>query len=228
MKTIILAGGKGSRLHPYTHVIPKPLLPVGEKPILELIIRKLKREGFKEFIFAVSHLSSLFQAFFGNGARFGVKIEYFEEETPLGTAGCLGLIELPNESFLVMNGDVLTTLHFPDFVAAHFANGGLATICTYKKEETIDLGVLEIQGHRIVDYREKPEFTYHVSTGIYCFRPDVKEFITPGDVLDFPELILRLIRAGCSVCSYPLSGQWYDIGRHSDYEMAQKIAHIFE
>lgn len=224
MEAIILAGGKGTRLAPYTTVLPKPLMPIDNMPILEIVIRQLSFYGFKKITLAVGYLAELLMAFCGNGERFGVEITYSKEEKPLGTAGPIGLIKKPTEPFIVMNGDVLTTLNFKDFLDYHLEKKSLTTIATYKRDAKIDLGVIEADQSGFVNgYVEKPVFHYLVSTGIYLFEPDVMDYIFPGEYLDLPNLILKLIKANKRVVSYNFTGQWLDIGRHDDYQNAVEV-----
>jgi NDP-sugar pyrophosphorylase family protein len=224
MKAVILAGGKGTRLKPYTTVFPKPLMPLGDKPILEIVIRQLKSHGFDEAIITVGHLAELIMTFFGDGSRFDVKIKYSREDKPLGTAGGLGLIKKElNETFLMMNGDVLTTLDFSDLVNYHKRNGAIATIGLKKRDVKIDFGVVEIDdGNCIVGYKEKPKIEYLVSMGVYAFEPIVLEYIKPNEYLDFPDLIKKLISNGETVKGYVYDGYWLDIGRPDDYERASR------
>jgi NDP-mannose synthase len=221
MKAIILAGGKGTRLAPYTKILPKPLMPIGEMPILEIILRQIKLAGINEVIITVGHLSHLLQAFFQQGQRFGLKISYSLEDHPLGTAGPLSLIGGLNETFMVANGDVLTTLDLRDLIASHKESGALATIATHTRRIKIDLGVIQYDGaNQIAGYMEKPIYDYNVSMGIYLFEPGVLEYIPCNEYLDFPDLVLRLIAAGERVVGYPYDGYWQDLGRQDDYEQA--------
>jgi NDP-sugar pyrophosphorylase family protein len=221
MQAVILAGGKGRRLAPYTTVLPKPLMPVGDVPILEVVIRQLKQAGFEDLTMAVGHLAELLMAYFGDGSRWGVRIHYSREEQPLGTAGPLGLIEGLNGPFLVMNGDLLTTLDYRAMWKYHRSRGALVTMATFQREVKIDLGVLSVDGGQwVCGYTEKPTFHYTVSTGIYVLEPAVLEFIPRGERMDMPDLILRLLAAGHRVSAYPFEGIWLDIGRPDDYERA--------
>ena len=224
MKAVILAGGKGTRLKPYTTVFPKPLMPINDKPILEIVIRQLKSHAFDDVIITVGHLAELIMTFFGDGGKFGVKIEYSREDKPLGTAGGLGLIKKElNETFLMMNGDVLTTLDFSDLVSYHKRNDAIATIALKKREVDIDFGVVELDnGNSIVGYNEKPKIDYLVSMGVYVFNPKVLEYIRPNEYLDFPDIIKELISNGETVKGYVYDGYWLDIGRPDDYERANK------
>ena len=221
MKAVILAGGKGTRLAPYTKILPKPLLPIGEMPILEVLLRQMQRAGVGEVILAVGHLAHLMQAFFQNGEKFGLHIAYSYEDEPLGTAGPLSLIKGLDETFLVANGDVLTTLNLNELLDSHRQSGATATIATHHRQVKIDLGVIQVDSDQCIsDYFEKPVYQFQVSMGIYVFEPRVLKFIPYNQYLDFPDLVLRLIQAGESVVSHPFSGYWQDLGRLDDYEQA--------
>jgi NDP-mannose synthase len=221
MQAIILAGGKGTRLKPYTTIFPKPLMPVGEKPILEIIIMQLKSCGFNDIIFTVGHLKELIMAYFGDGSRWDVNISYSVENIPLGTAGPLKLIDEPNENFLIMNGDVLTDIDYSKFMKFHLDNKAACSIATFQKPVKIDLGVLELNNDGLVtDYIEKPTLHYQVSMGVYAFRQEVLNFIPEMQYYDFPSLILNLLQNDKRVMSYNFTGHWLDIGRQEDYENA--------
>lgn len=224
MKAIILAGGKGTRLSPYTTVFPKPLMPIDGMPILEIIIRQLNHFRIKKVIFTVSHLSEpLLSAYFSDGKKYGVEIFYSREEKPLGTAGPLSLIPDLPETFLVMNGDILTTLKYPQLISYHRKERGLVTIAMNQKKVPIELGVIETdQRNLLTNYTEKPILSYSVSMGIYIFEKRVLKYIPRGKYLDFPELIQRLLKERERVICYPSKDFWLDIGRHEDYEEAQK------
>ena len=221
MKAVVLAGGKGTRLAPYTTILPKPLMPIGDMPILEIVIRQLAHHGFDDITLAVGYLAELLMAYCGDGTRYGLKLSYSREETPLGTAGPIAIVPNLNETFLVMNGDVLTTLDYSDMWRYHQERGAIATLATYQRDVKIDLGVIESDTDNwVTNYVEKPAFHYSVSTGIYIFAPAILEYITPGQRLDLPELVLRLLDQGERVSSYHYNGYWLDIGRHDDYEVA--------
>ncbi|MCX5696458.1 MAG: sugar phosphate nucleotidyltransferase [Candidatus Omnitrophica bacterium] len=223
MKAVILAGGKGTRLAPYTTIFPKPLMPLGEKPILEIVIRQLKLCGFTEIILAVGYLSELIKAYFHDGRSLGIKISYSKESKALGTAGPLSLIEGLNETFLVMNGDILTTIPYLKLVKYHIAKKGIATIAVHRRMLDVDFGVITVgKGNNISSYLEKPKLHYDVSMGIYVFDPGVLKYIFRNKQLDFPDLINKLLRAKEKVCAYISNDHWLDIGRHDDYETAQK------
>ena len=224
MKAVILAGGKGTRLKPYTTIFPKPLMPIGDKPILEIVIRQLKSRGFDEVIITVGHLAELIMTFFNDGRKYGITIKYSREDKPLGTAGGLGLIKNElSETFLMMNGDVLTTLDFFDLVSYHKRNGAIATIALNKRDVYIDFGVVELDGdNSIMGYTEKPKIDYLVSMGVYVFDPKVLEYIRQDAYLDFPDLIKKLIFNGETVKGYIYDGYWLDIGRPEDYDEANR------
>ena len=221
MKAIILAGGKGTRLAPYTVVLPKPLVPLGDRPILEILLRQLRHYGVTDVVMAVGYLAELLEAYFGDGHKLGVRITYSREEQPLGTAGPLSLIDGLDETFLVLNGDLLTNLDYRHLVQYHRQSGAACTIGMYNRQVQITLGVLKTDGdHRLVDYIEKPTYDYQVSMGVYVFEPRVLDCIRPNTYLDFPDLVKTLLRDGEQVGGYPFDGYWLDIGRHEDYAQA--------
>jgi NDP-sugar pyrophosphorylase family protein len=225
MKAVILAGGKGTRLAPYTTVFPKPLIPLGQRPILDIIIQQLVNHGFRDIVLTVGYLAELIQAFFQNAnSRFSdINLTYVQEHEPTGTAGSLGTIEGLDETFLVMNGDVLTSMDYSKFIEYHKSKGGILTIAMHKKKVKIDLGVLEIDKNgTLTGYDEKPEKVYPVSMGIYIYEPAVLKYIEPNKYLDFPDLVLKLVENGEKVVVYPCDEYWLDIGRHEDYVQAQE------
>ena len=221
VKAIILAGGKGSRLAPYTKILPKPLMPIGDMPILEVILRQLKTSGVDDVILTVGYLSQILHAFFQNGERLGLNISYSFEDKPLGTAGPLSLIPDLDDTFLVANGDVLTTLDFKDLIQDHKQSGAIATIASHTRQVNVDLGVIQFDGsHKVAGYIEKPRYDFYVSMGIYIFEPRVLEYIPHNQYLDFPDLVLRLIESDQVVRGYIYDGYWQDLGRADDYEQA--------
>jgi NDP-sugar pyrophosphorylase family protein len=221
MKAVILAGGKGTRLAPYTTILPKPLMPIGDMPILEILLRQMKRAGIQEVIITIGHLAHLLQAFFQGGERLGLKIQYSLEDHPLGTAGPISLIRGLEKTFLVANGDILTTLNLADLVRTHQESGAAATIATHFRQVKIDLGVIQSNNsNEVCGYIEKPSYDFSVSMGIYVFEPRVLEYIPHNQYLDFPDLVLRLIENKEKVMSYPFKGYWQDLGRADDYEQA--------
>jgi NDP-sugar pyrophosphorylase family protein len=221
MRAAILAGGRGTRLAPYTTVLPKPLMPVGERPILELILHQLRAAGITTVDLCVGHLGELIQAYFTESGTCpdGLDLRYHFEDEPLGTAGAvryLGPLEGP---MLVMNGDILTTLDYADLVDFHLRNDAALTVASKCKEVSIDLGVIEGDGVDVTDYIEKPNLGYEVSMGIYVYSPKSLEHV-PGGQFDFPELVLALLNAGERVCKYRFEGPWYDIGTVGELELA--------
>ena len=222
MKAVILAGGKGARLAPYTKILPKPLMPVGDMPILEVLLRQLQHAGIKDIVITVGNLAALIKTYFFDGREFGLKITYSYEDMPLGTAGPLALVPGLNENFFVMNGDVLTTLDFKTLLKFHKSQKAIATIAAHHKKVKIDLGVLQHapKSFELTGYIEKPSYEYIVSMGIYVFRPDVLRYIPKNRYLDFPDLVLKMIAAGEKVVHYPYDGYWKDLGRADDYDQA--------
>jgi NDP-sugar pyrophosphorylase family protein len=217
---VILAGGRGSRLAPYTTVLPKPLLPVGDRAILDVVVRQLQRAEFDQLTIAVGHLAHLIAAVFGDGSDHDVRIEYHEERTPRGTAGPLATIDGLDETFLMLNGDVLTTLDFRALVDAHNAAGNALTIATHRREVYVDYGVLHAENGRVIGYEEKPTLVYVVSMGVYALEPSVRRFVPADRPFDLPDLVHALLAAGEPIGSYQYDGYWLDIGRHDDYEQA--------
>jgi NDP-sugar pyrophosphorylase family protein len=221
MKAVILAGGKGTRLAPYTKILPKPLMPVGDMPILEILIRQLKREGVDEVVLTVGHMSGLLKAFFSDGEQLGLRIRYSYEETPLGTAGPLAQVQGLDDTFIVANGDVLTNLRVSEMLRFHKEQNAAATIAMHRRKVKIDLGVILCNGGPdVVGYIEKPTYDYSVSMGIYIFEPRVLSYIPPGEHLDFPNLVHKLLGAREKVVGYSFEGYWQDLGRPDDYEQA--------
>ncbi len=220
MRAVILAGGKGSRLSPYTSVLPKPLVPMGERPILELILLQLERDGFRHVNISVGHLGSLIQTYFAQDSKLEqLTIDYWWEDEPLGTAGALRNITGLTEPFLAMNGDILTDLPYCDLMNRHAETGAALTIATHRRDHQISLGVVEHEDGVVRDYIEKPTMHYEVSMGVYAYDPRVLEHI-PGGRFDFPDVVKALLRAGETVCTFPFDGMWFDIGTPGDHERA--------
>jgi NDP-sugar pyrophosphorylase family protein len=225
-KAVILAGGRGTRLAPYTSILPKPLMPIGNRSILEIVVDQLSGRGFNDITFCVGYLSHLIRAVFDNGAKGNASITYVWEEEPLGTAGPLRLVDGIDRTFIAMNGDVLTTLDQRTLVQEHRASGNLVTIATHKRTIKADYGVLHLDGaktpmvRRVVAYEEKPEIVSPVSMGIYVLEPEALEYIPAGTYFDFPDLVHALLAGGKQVGAYMYDGPWFDIGRHEDYERA--------
>ena len=225
-RAVIMAGGRGTRLEPYTVTFPKPLMPLGDMPILELLIRRLKRVGVKRIDLAVGHLSYLIETYFGDGQKLGVTIEYSREQEPLGTAGPLSLIEDLNQPFLVMNGDLLTDLDFTALAASHEKAAAIASIGLYRRSVRSDFGVIERDVNGAVSsYLEKPTTDFLVSMGVYLFDPAVMGLIPPAR-FDIPELINALLAAKHPINAYEHQGYWLDIGRPDDYAQAQRDVDI--
>ena len=226
MKAVILAGGKGTRLIPYTTVFPKPLVPLGHQPILDIIIRQLAYYGFTEITLTLGHLAELIKAYFTsvNNGFPEVNIRYSQESKPTGTAGSLRTVTGLDDTFLVMNGDILTTLDYSKLVNYHKKQKGILTIGMYEKEVDIDLGVLKTDSeNNIVDYIEKPKQAHLVSMGIYVYEPAVLSYIKENSYLDFPDLVVKLLESGEKVVGYPCQDLWLDIGRPDDYSQAQEL-----
>lgn len=224
MKAIILAGGVGTRLRPYTTVLPKPLMPVGNYPIAETLVRQLQHFGVREITFAVGYLHQLIEAYFGDGSSWGVNIKYLREDQPLGTAGPLARITDFDEPLIVLNGDILTDLDFGRLYQAHIDSSADITIAAFDKRVKIDLGVLQAnQNNLLTNYIEKPEYSFQVSMGIYVISPAVLQFIPPTDRFDFPDLVQTLLKVQHKVQVHPFNGIWLDIGRSEDYLNASEI-----
>src|SRR5258706_15349978 len=222
MKAVILAGGKGARLAPYTKILPKPLMPIDDMPILEVLLRQLQHVGINDIVITVGHLAALLRTYFLDGREFGLNITYSYEDQPLGTAGPLALVENLTETFFVMNGDILTTLNFLDLLKFHKSQSAIATIAAHRRTVKIDLGVLQHDENsfELKGYIEKPSYDYIVSMGIYIFEPDVLRYIQKNQYLDFPDLVLKMIKSGEKVVHFPYEGYWKDLGHPDDYEQA--------
>ena len=220
-RAIILAGGKGTRLKPYTITLPKPLVPVGDVPILEIVIRQLQKYGFTHLTIAVNHMADIIKAFFGDGSKWNVKIDYTIESQPLSTMGPLTMISDLPEDFLVMNGDILTDLDFDAFYKNHLAEKNNFTIASYKRVDKIDFGVLKVNEHnRLVKFSEKPDYEFLVSMGIYMVNKKVVDYIPENTYFGFNHLMDLLIDRKEFPAIYKYDGYWLDIGRPDDYEKA--------
>jgi NDP-sugar pyrophosphorylase family protein len=214
VQAVVLAGGEGTRLAPYTRVLPKPLLPVGDRPILEIIVGQLRDAGITDITLATGYLSGLIEAYFGDGSAFGAEISYSREDTPLGTVGPLAAIDGLNETFVLMNGDCFSDLDLQALLGAHTSSSAAATIATYVEQVEIDFGVLDLADDgAIKGIDEKPSYVVDVSMGVYVFEPSVLDLVSPGAYLDFPDLITALIERGDRVESYRHTGRWVDLGR---------------
>ena len=234
-RAIILAGGKGTRLKPFTKILPKPLMPIGKFTILEIVVRQLKYYGFKHITITVNHQAKLIKAFFGNGKKFDVFIDYALEQKPLGTMGPLtGVKNLP-KNFLVMNGDILTDLNFNKLYQEHIKNKNLFTISSYKRNELIDYGLLETnKSENLTKFVEKPLKTYQVSMGIYILSKNIIKYIPVNKFFGFDNLMHKLIKLKKKVKIFNHNGYWLDIGRPTDYilaieqfkKMKKKLLHV--
>lgn len=220
MQAIILAGGQGTRLRPFTTVIPKPLMPIDDMPILEVIMRQLKHFEVENVVISVNHLADLMMAFFQKGEKLGLDISYAIEDKALGTAGPLSIIENLEETFVVMNADLLTTIDYGNLINFHKENGFDATISTFKKEVKISLGVIQSSENNFVDYIEKPTYKFEVSMGIYVFNRSVVKYIPRNERMDIPDLILKLKENNKRIGCYRADYDWLDIGKFDDYERA--------
>lgn len=222
-RAVILAGGKGTRLKPYTVSLPKPLVPIGEMPILEIIIRQLAKSGFDHITITVNHMADIIRAFCGDGSKWGVTIDYSLEDKPLSTMGPLKLIHDLPENFLVMNGDVLTDLDFGQFYDEHVRSGNIFTVSAFTRDQKVDYGVLEIgDDNKLSDFIEKPTNRYNVSMGVYMASNKVLEYIPENQFYGFDHLMLDLIKDQHPATVKIHSGYWLDIGRPDDYEKACK------
>lgn len=220
-RAVILAGGKGTRLRPYTVALPKPLMPIGEYPILEVIIRQLRSLGFGHITLAVNHQADLFRAFFGGGERWGITIDYSLELMPLSTMGPLKLIPDLPEHFLVMNGDILSDVDYRAFLDAHTVEDRLFTISAARREQKIDYGVLHVSSdNRLTGFEEKPCLPFMVSMGVYAVSRRVLDTIPAGQAYGFDNLVLDFLKADRPVSIVPHDGYWLDIGRPDDYQRA--------
>jgi flavin reductase (DIM6/NTAB) family NADH-FMN oxidoreductase RutF/dTDP-glucose pyrophosphorylase len=220
-KAVVLAGGRGTRLAPYTSVLPKPLMPVGERAILELVVDQLESCGIKDITFCVGYLAHLIQSVFDNRENGHVSIEYVHEQEALGTAAPLKLVDGLDSTFLVMNGDVLTELDYRDLIRYHQEHGNMLTIATRARAIKVDYGILHLDVmQRVRDFEEKPEITTPVSMGIYVMEPEVLEHIPENQYFDFPHLVETMLDEGLPIGSYRYDGLWFDIGRQEDYEEA--------
>lgn len=220
-EAIILAGGKGTRLYPYTTMLPKPLMPIQGMPVLEIVVRQLRRHGFGDITIATGHLSGLIESFFGDGRKFGVRIRYSIEDSPLGTAGPIRLAAPGAEDFLVMNGDLLTTLDYRALFDRHVKSAAAATIAAHRRTVPVNFGVLDVgEGERLVRYTEKPVIGYMVSMGIIILNRRAVRHIPDGAPMDIPDLMGVLVRNGEKVVCARQDCFWLDIGRVDDYQDA--------
>jgi dTDP-glucose pyrophosphorylase/predicted transcriptional regulator len=226
---VLLVGGLGSRLKPLTDEKPKPLIPIGGRPVLETIVRQLRDHGIRHMYFAVNYMADAIKEHFGDGGDFGVRIDYLEESMPLGTAGALGLLsDTPDVPFIVMNGDILTNVDFSELLSYHEAQGATATVTTRTFEIEIPFGVVKNVDHQIKSIEEKPLRQFQVNAGIYVFAPDALNHIHSNQHLDMPDLLTALIGSDATVASFPIHEYWIDIGRLEDLNQASnEFADVF-
>ncbi|SFI52421.1 nucleotidyltransferase family protein [Albimonas pacifica] len=224
MKVVIQCGGKGTRLRPYTMVLPKPLMPVKSEPVLELLLKWLRRNDVREVFITTGYLGELIRSFCGDGRQWSMKIEYTEEREPLGTIGPLAMLrDQLDSTFMVINGDVLTDLSIGAFLACHHRSKGLVTVATARRETPLEFGVIEACDGRVVSFKEKPSLTNLMSMGVYCMEPGVLEHIPRGVPFGFDDLMYRLLAEGEPVHTYQHDGLWLDIGRVADFQNAQAL-----
>lgn len=221
VSAVIMAGGFGMRLRPLTAELPKPMLPLGDRPLLELTIRKLQQAGIQHVNVTTHYLPDKITEYFGNGDEFGIKIDYVQEDRPLGTAGALSLLATPTAPLLVINGDIVTQVDFRAMVAFHRAHQADLTVGVRQYEVQVPYGVMECDGLRVKQVREKPTYRYLVNAGIYLLEPTVHHYVPKEEHFDMPDLITRLIAEGRIVVSFPIVEYWLDIGQHEDYLQAQ-------
>jgi NDP-mannose synthase len=221
MRAVLLAGGRGTRLRPYTTVIPKPLLPVGERPIMEHIVRRLHASGVRRIDFCLGHLGELIQTYFSQAVSLpdDLELDWHWEDEPLGTAGALKVVPALDETFIAMNGDILTTLDYAELVRFHREREAALTVAMHARRVQIDLGVIESRDGLITGYREKPSLDYDVSMGIYVYEPRAVSHIPDGP-FQFPDLVLALLDAGEPVAAYRSDAEWYDVGTFEELERA--------
>jgi NDP-sugar pyrophosphorylase family protein len=225
MKAVIQSGGKGTRLRPYTTVLPKPLMPVGTKPVLELLLTWLRQNDMHEAYITTGHLGHLIRSFCGDGRQWCMRIAYTEETEPLGTVGALSLLrEQLDSTFVMVNGDVLTDLNLNAFIDFHRQHGGPLTIATARRSVQIDFGILEDTSGRVTRFKEKPILTHIVSTGIYCMEPSVIDLIPTGVPFGFDNLMHCMLARNLAVRTFLHNGLWLDVGRVEDFHKAQEMA----
>lgn len=224
MKAVIQAGGKGTRLRPYTLVLPKPLMPVGDLPVIEMLIKWLRRYGIREIYITTGYLGHLLRSLCGDGSQWDCKIIYSEEVEPLGTIGALDLIrEQLDETFLVLNGDLVTDLDLRAFYRYHHEHKDLLTVGVTNKKVKVDLGVIETKDQQITNFYEKPSFDYQVSMGIYCMEPDILKHVPKAVPFGFDDLMYSMLDHKLPVHVYQHKGSWMDIGRPEDFQKAQEL-----
>ena len=226
MKAVILAGGRGTRLRPLTYAVPKPLLPINEKPMMEHIIIHMKNHGIKDFIITIGYLGYQIENYFKDGSEWGVNIEYYEEKTPLGTAGCLNPIkDKLKETFLLVGGDNLTNLNFTKFIEFHKSHGGIASVALFELHQKVEYGVYSIdENKKITKFEEKPSLKYNAGTMIFCLEPEIFKYIPenkskkPSVINITDDILPKLIKSDKPIYGFPFSDYWIDVGRISDYD----------
>jgi NDP-sugar pyrophosphorylase family protein len=225
MRAVILAGGLGMRLRPYTTILPKPLLPVGDRPVIEHILRRLARFGVRHVDLSVAHLGELIRVYLSEATELSQELElrWHWEDKPLGTAGALQVIPDLEDTFLVMNGDILTTVNFDELLEVHRRTGAILTIAMHEKRVDIDLGVIETAEELITGYNEKPSLRYDVSMGVYVYERAALAYL-PDGACQFPDLVKLLLAAGERIAAYRSDAEWFDIGTLPEYERA--VRHI--
>lgn len=224
LSAVIMAGGFGTRMRPLTNETPKPMLPVGGRPLLARTIEQLREAGIHRVGITTHYLAERITSYFGDGSAFGVELRYIAEDRPLGTAGALRLLGQQDEPFLVINGDILTGVHFRDMLGFHRANHAEATVGVRKYEFQVPYGVIDCEEAAVRALREKPRLTFLVNAGIYLLEPTVQRYIPPADHFDMTDLIQRMLDAGRPIVSFPIMEYWMDIGQPADYERAQEVA----
>jgi dTDP-glucose pyrophosphorylase/CBS domain-containing protein len=222
LQAVIMAGGLGSRLRPLTEKLPKPMLPVGDRPLLEIIVRQLRDAGIKHVNVSLHHNSEKIAQHFGDGRDFGVDITYATEDRPLGTAGALGLIQPPRETTLVINGDILTQVDFRAMLTYHREHDAELTVAVHRRDLQVPYGVVECDGDMVKGLTEKPFLKFFINAGIYLLEPAIYRYIPNGEPYDMTDLIARLLEEGRPVAAFPVREYWIDIGQHADYEQAQQ------
>jgi NDP-mannose synthase len=223
-RAVIQAGGKGTRLLPYTSVLPKPLMPIGDYPVLEIVVRQLVHFGFVNITIGVGHLGHLIQAVIGDGSRWGASINYLREDEPRGTMGSLSQFDSHDEPILVMNGDLLTDIDYAQLFEAHVCSGASLTVGVYSKKVPVSLGVLELDAdRRVVGFREKPVLTFPCSMGIYVLEPELIRLIPKVGVFGFDHLMAMCLEQKIRTHAYSFEGLWLDIGRPEDHEEAAQV-----
>ncbi|HEY9087656.1 MAG TPA: nucleotidyltransferase family protein [Anaerolineaceae bacterium] len=222
MSAVVMAGGEGTRLRPLTDSLPKPMLPVGDRPLLEIIIQRLRAAGIQNVNVTTHYKSEKIADYFGDGQKYGVDIRYINEETPLGTAGGLSLIETPKEPLLVINGDILTRVDFRAMLSFHRQHDAALTIGVRAYNFQVPYGVIECDGPDVRGVREKPVYSFFVNAGVYLLEPEAHQMIPAGQHFDMTDLMAVLLAQGKRVVSFPIVEYWQDIGQHTDYEQVQR------